>query len=82
MFFRLRYGSKIEEQSTKENNKSKNNSNSNNKINQIEKEGEKEIEKDIHQKSVVEEREMALQVEATLLTLILTTTLHPIQTVF
>ena len=43
-------------------------------------EGEKENEKDTHQRSaVVGEREMALQVEATLL---ITTTLHPIQTVF
>ena len=77
--YRLRSGSKIDVQNIKENNKNKNNSSNNNKTNRVEKEGEKENEKGTHQRSAVGEREMALQVEATVL---ITTTLHPIQTVF
>jgi len=79
---RLRYGFKIGEPNIKENNKSRNSSNNNNKVNPIEKEGEIENETGTHQKREVEERGMAHQVETTLLIQIMTTTLHPIQTVF
>ena len=82
MLSRLRYGFKIGEPNRKENNKSRNSSSNNNKVNPIGTEGEIENETGTHQKREVEEREMALQVETTLLIQIMTTTLLPIQTVF
>ena len=82
MLSRLRYGFKIGEPNIKENNKSRNSSSNNNKVNLIEKEGEIGNVTGTPLKREVEERGMAPQVETTLLIQIMTTTLHPIQTVF